>query len=482
MHDSILTFLKQINIIRFVFSNCLVIYFVYFFCFIFVKGKRIEHDAFHNPMHGMLNVRSNFSIPTVTKWKNINKYGFVHRVGNYNYQKNGNINIFRRSNSYAINYRFKVNPFKSKKNKDIYFLGMHTNRNEKLNETKCGGGCGTCSSQVNTNCSETNDDEKNNDKILYLINPRGFCKGVSRAIETVEECLKTFKTNIYVKHKIVHNDIVCKDLESKGAIFIEDLNEVPDGSILIYSAHGISPQIRELAKKKKLIEIDATCPLVNKVHVYVKLKAKEGYKIILIGYKNHVEVVGTYNEAPDSTYIVENVEQVNNLDFPENQKLFLVTQTTLSIDDCSLIVNKLKEKYPHIETIPSGSICYATTNRQKALTKICTECDLTIVVGSQSSSNAKKLVYSSQIRNTDAILVNTVNDFDFSSLKNVKKIALTSAASTPDELTQQFVTVLTSSPYNYKLSIFDGVEETVPKWKLPKELINMIKQKNEKES
>ncbi|SBS95827.1 4-hydroxy-3-methylbut-2-enyl diphosphate reductase, putative (LytB), partial [Plasmodium ovale curtisi] len=382
--------------------------------------------------------------------------------------------------------REESNKFKAKKNKDIYFLGMQSNRNEKLNETKCGGGCGACSSQINTNNFETNDstkneDEKNDSKILYLINPRGFCKGVSRAIETVEECLKTFKTNIYVKHKIVHNDIVCKDLESKGAIFIEDLNEVPDGSILIYSAHGISPQIRELAKKKKLIEIDATCPLVNKVHVYVKLKEKEGYKIILIGYKNHVEVVGTYNEAPDSTYIVENVEQVNNLNFPENQKLFYVTQTTLSIDDCSLIVNKLKEKYPHIETIPSGSICYATTNRQKALNKICTECDLTIVVGSQSSSNAKKLVYSSQIRNTDAILVNTVNDFDFSSLENVKKIALTSAASTPDELTQQFVKVLTNPPYNYKLSIFDGVEEIVPKWKLPKELINMIKQKNEEE-
>ncbi|ETB60641.1 4-hydroxy-3-methylbut-2-enyl diphosphate reductase [Plasmodium yoelii 17X] len=494
MYDSILIFLKQINIIRSLFLNCLVIYFIYLFFFTLVKGKKIEYDSFHNPMYGMLNVRSNFSIPTIIKWKNIKKYGFIHKTENYNYQKNNKFNIFKRPNNYTINYKLKVNLFKIKNNKDIYFLSVNGNKNQKLNDTNCGGGCNMCSSQVSkqngakangdtnygdTNDSDTSGDSTSGDKILYLVNPRGFCKGVSRAIETVEECLKTFKTNIYVKHKIVHNDIVCKDLENKGAIFIEDLNEVPDGSILIYSAHGISPQIKELAKKKKLIEIDATCPLVNKVHVYVKMKAKEGYKIILIGYKNHVEVIGTYNEAPDCTYIVENVEQVNNLNFTENQKLFCVTQTTLSVDDCALILNKLKEKYPNIETIPSGSICYATTNRQRALNKICTECDITIVVGSQSSSNAKKLVYSSQIRNTDAILINTINDLDFSILKNVKKIALTSAASTPDELTQQFVKVLTNPPYNYKLNIFNGVEEIVPKWKLPKELINMIKQKKE---
>lgn len=256
MYGSILIFLKQINIIRSVFLNCLVIYFVYFFFFIFVKGKKVEHDAFHNPMYGMLNARSNFSIPTIIKWKNINKYGFIHKIGNYNYQKNNRINIFRRSNSYTTNYKLKFNIFNIKKNKDIYFLSINNNRNEKLNATNCDGGCNMCNSQVNKqnnwkeHHSEINDNKKNDDKILYLINPRGFCKGVSRAIETVEKCLKIFKTNIYVKHKIVHNDIVCKDLENKGAIFIEDLNEVPDGSILIYSAHGISPQIKELAKKK----------------------------------------------------------------------------------------------------------------------------------------------------------------------------------------------------------------------------------------
>ncbi|SOV10096.1 4-hydroxy-3-methylbut-2-enyl diphosphate reductase [Plasmodium gaboni] len=325
-----------------------------------------------------------------------------------------------------------------------------------------------------------NPNDRDTKKILYLINPRGFCKGVSRAIETVEECLKLFKPPIYVKHKIVHNDIVCKRLEEEGAIFIEDLNDVPDESILIYSAHGISPQIREIAKKKKLIEIDATCPLVNKVHVYVKMKSKENYDIILIGYKNHVEVIGTYNEAPQCTHIVENINDVEKLNFQTNKKLFYVTQTTLSMDDCALIVQKLKNKYPHIETIPSGSICYATTNRQTALNQICTKCDLTIVVGSSSSSNAKKLVYSSQIRNVPAVLLNTVNDLDHQILHNVNKIALTSAASTPEEETQKFVNLLTNPPFNYTLQYFDGVQENVPKWKLPKNLMDMIKEREQR--
>lgn len=317
--------------------------------------------------------------------------------------------------------------------------------------------------------------ETKNDKMLYLVNPRGFCKGVSRAIETVEVCLKLFKTDVYVKHKIVHNDVVCAELEKKGAIFVDDVNEVPDGKVLIYSAHGVGPQIRELAKKKNLIEIDATCPLVNKVHVYVKQMAKEGYKIILIGHKNHVEIIGTFSEAPDCTYIVENEKDVDSLQFNESDKLFYTTQTTLSLDDCAMIINKLKQKFPKATTIPSGSICYATTNRQQALNKIVTECDLTIVVGSQSSSNAKKLVYSSQFRNVPAVLLNTVDDLKTHILTNVKNIAITSAASTPETETAKFVQLLTNPPYNFKLQIFDGVQEKVPKWKLPKNLLERIK-------
>lgn len=348
-------------------------------------------------------------------------------------------------------------------------------RLEQEGSAQCGsrtsGGC-ACK-----NMAQSGGTPKEGEKILYLVSPRGFCKGVSRAIDTVEECLQMFKPPIYVKHKIVHNDIVCKRLEEKGAVFIEDVNEVPDGNILIYSAHGISPQIRELAKKKKLIEIDATCPLVNKVHMYVQMKAKEGYKIILIGYKNHVEVIGTFNEAPESTYVVQNVEQIDDLPFTEKDKLFYVTQTTLSMDDCSLIVKRLKEKFPQIETIPSGSICYATTNRQTALNQICQQCDLTIVVGSQSSSNAKKLAYSSELRNTPAVLVNSVDDFDFSSLRDVKTIALTSAASTPEELTQKFVEVLTKEPFHYTLRLFEPVQENVPKWKLPKNLLGLIEER-----
>ncbi|SOV73576.1 4-hydroxy-3-methylbut-2-enyl diphosphate reductase [Plasmodium sp. gorilla clade G3] len=410
------------------------------------------------------------------------KYNYVTNIIR---DKNRNSFLFFLYNNYfsgnqqikKFNYHQHINKIniKRERNEKIYIntknhinQGDHKN-NDQMNLTN------------EQNCKSFNDEEKENtrdtNKILYLINPRGFCKGVSRAIETVEQCLKLFKPPIYVKHKIVHNDIVCKRLEKEGAIFIEDLNDVPDGHILIYSAHGISPQIREIAKKKKLIEIDATCPLVNKVHVYVQMKAKENYDIILIGYKNHVEVIGTYNEAPHCTHIVENINDVDKLDFPLNKKLFYVTQTTLSMDDCALIVQKLKNKFPHIETIPSGSICYATTNRQTALNQICTKCDLTIVVGSSSSSNAKKLVYSSQIRNVPAILLNTIHDLDQQILNNVNKIALTSAASTPEQETQKFVNLLTKPPFNYTLQNFEGVQENVPKWKLPKNLIDMIKER-----
>ena len=201
---------------------------------------------------------------------------------------------------------------------------------------------------------------------ILLSKPRGFCAGVVRAIQIVERALELYGPPIFVKHEIVHNRHVVEELRQKGAIFIEDLNEVPEGSRLIYSAHGVSPAVRQQALERGLIEIDATCGLVTKVHSAAKRYADKGYHILLIGHRNHVEIIGTAGEAPDVTTIIESVGDVEKLQFPQEQKLFYLTQTTLSLDDVEEIANTLKEKYPHIETLPSSSICYATTNRQMA--------------------------------------------------------------------------------------------------------------------
>src|ERR1700733_6474463 len=200
-------------------------------------------------------------------------------------------------------------------------------------------------------------------KKLLLSKPRGFCAGVERAIDTVKKALELWGAPIYVKHEIVHNQHVVDELKRKGAIFIEDLEDVPVGARLIYSAHGVSPAIKAQAKKRGLIEIDATCGLVTKVHSAVKRYAKKGYHILLIGHRNHVEVIGTAGEAPEVTTIIENVKDVEALTFTQDQPLFYTTQTTLSLDDVKEITDALVKKSPHVETLPSSSICYETTNR-----------------------------------------------------------------------------------------------------------------------
>ena len=226
---------------------------------------------------------------------------------------------------------------------------------------------------------------------LLLSKPRGFCAGVERAIETVEKALTLWGSPIYVKHEIVHNKHVVDGLKAKGAIFIENIDEVPIGARLIYSAHGVSPAVRAQAKARNLIEIDATCGLVTRVHSAVKRFAAQGYQIILIGHRNHVEIIGTAGEAPDVTTIVESVDDVEKLAFPAASKLFYITQTTLSLDDVKEITDALIVRYPDIETLPSSSICYATTNRQMALKEITDQTDLVLVVGDPQSSNSNRL-------------------------------------------------------------------------------------------
>jgi 4-hydroxy-3-methylbut-2-enyl diphosphate reductase len=279
---------------------------------------------------------------------------------------------------------------------------------------------------------------------LLLSKPRGFCAGVERAIDTVEKALALWGAPIYVKHEIVHNRYVVDRLKAKGAIFIEDLSEVPQGCRLIYSAHGVAPIVREMAKQRNLIEIDATCGLVTKVHSAAKRFAEKGYHIILIGHKNHVEVIGTAGEAPDQTTIVESEEDVAALRFSQQDKLFYLTQTTLSLDDVKEITKALLEKYPQIETLPSSSICYATTNRQMALSAITNQTDLVLVVGDPTSSNSNRLREIAQKRGVRSYLINKSDEIDPSWFDGVKTVGLTAGASTPEDIVQGCIQKLMS--------------------------------------
>lgn len=274
---------------------------------------------------------------------------------------------------------------------------------------------------------------------LFLVSPRGFCAGVVRAIETVRRALDLWGSPIYVKHHIVHNRHVVAELEQKGAIFIEDLSEVPYGHRIIYSAHGVSPTVRAEAKARGLIEIDASCGLVIRVHSAVKRFAAKGYQIVLIGHTSHVEVIGTAGEAPEATTIVETPKDVAKLVFDPSQPIFYITQTTLSVDDVQEITAALLAKYPHAQTLPSSSICYATTNRQEALKEIVECVDLALVVGDKASSNSNRLCEVARTRNVAAYLVNDPAEIESKWLDGVKAIAMTAGASTPESVVQQCI-------------------------------------------
>lgn len=306
---------------------------------------------------------------------------------------------------------------------------------------------------------------------LLLSKPRGFCAGVDRAIETVERALKIWGPPIYVKHEIVHNKYVVNGLREKGAIFIEDLDQVPEGSRLVYSAHGISPAVREHANQRKLIEIDATCGLVTRVHSAVKRFAAQGYQIILIGHRNHVEIIGTAGEAPDVTTIVENVEDVATLYFSVEDKLFYITQTTLSLDDVREITEALKAKYPQIETLPSSSICYATTNRQMALRQITDDTQLVLVVGDPQSSNSNRLREVAERRGVPSYLINNENEIDPAWLEGVQVIGLTAGASTPEEIVQRCINRLKQLGVQEVEDVVYTIEEVL--FQLPKQVLNV---------
>jgi 4-hydroxy-3-methylbut-2-en-1-yl diphosphate reductase len=276
-------------------------------------------------------------------------------------------------------------------------------------------------------------------KKILLLSPRGFCAGVVRAIDVVKIALGLYGAPIYVRKEIVHNRHVVDELRSVGAIFVNELDEVPAGARVIFSAHGVSPAVRADAKARGLQVIDATCPLVTKVHLEAIKFAKQGYTVVLIGHNGHEEVEGTLGEVPDMSVLVETVADVNELVLPDPQKVAYLTQTTLSLDETKDIVARLQERFPAIAGPKSQDICYATENRQIAVKAIAPLCDLLLVVGSQNSSNSKRLVEVCQKQGIPAYLIDDFSELRLDWLSGVRTVAITAGASAPETLVQQLM-------------------------------------------
>ncbi len=274
---------------------------------------------------------------------------------------------------------------------------------------------------------------------VLIAAPRGFCAGVDRAIEVVERTIEIFGAPVYVRHEIVHNEVVVDELRSRGAIFTDDLSVVPEGSVLVFSAHGVSPAVREEADRRKLKVIDATCPLVTKIHLEVHRYLKRGYGIFYIGHHGHVETEGTLGEAPGALHLVTSVAEALTVTEPPEAKLIYLTQTTLSIDDTSRIVETLKARFPRLEQPPSDDICYATQNRQDAVKAIADECDAVMVIGSNTSSNTRSLVHVVQSLGKRAYLIGGAKDLTDEMLAGVEVVGVTSGASAPEAQVQGVV-------------------------------------------
>ncbi|MBI2916307.1 MAG: 4-hydroxy-3-methylbut-2-enyl diphosphate reductase [Elusimicrobia bacterium] len=274
---------------------------------------------------------------------------------------------------------------------------------------------------------------------LILARPRGFCAGVERAIEIVEIALKVYPPPVYVYHEIVHNRYVVQDLGGRGAIFVDSVSEVPDRGVLVFSAHGVSPEIREQTKSKKLKVIDATCPLVTKVHMEAILFAKQGRTILLVGHQGHDEVVGTMGEAPERIVLVDTPADVEKLEVEDPEKVAVITQTTLSLDDSKATIDAIKKKFPKVVFPPKEDICYATTNRQIAVKELTNLADLILVIGSENSSNSKRLAEVSQDKGVHAYLIDDVSKIREEWFANVNVVGVTAGASAPEHLVQEVI-------------------------------------------
>jgi 4-hydroxy-3-methylbut-2-enyl diphosphate reductase len=304
---------------------------------------------------------------------------------------------------------------------------------------------------------------------VVLAKPRGFCAGVERAIEVVERALEIYDKPVYVRKEIVHNRHVVAALRDQGAIFVEELAEVPDGATVIFSAHGVAPSVWENAQRKNLRIIDATCPLVTKVHLEVLRYAKRDYTIVLIGHADHDEVTGTMGEAPEHMRLITTVEDVERLEVPDPQKIVCLTQTTLSMDDTAVVIDALRAKFPALILPGKEDICYATQNRQQAVKAMASLVDLVLVLGSSNSSNSTRLREVAQSAGVKAVLIDQVQDITPALLHNVKRVGVTAGASTPEFLVQEVVDYCQQLGAE-KIQQLTVVEEDV-KFHLPSELM-----------
>jgi 4-hydroxy-3-methylbut-2-enyl diphosphate reductase len=311
-----------------------------------------------------------------------------------------------------------------------------------------------------------------NGKTLLLLKPRGFCAGVVRAIDIVRIALEAFGPPIYVRKEIVHNRFVVEELQGKGAIFVDNVDEVPNGERVIYSAHGVSPEVREASQARNLRVIDATCPLVTKVHVEAVKFAKEGFSLILIGHHDHDEVIGTLGEAPVVTQVVGSPEQVKSLTVPDPDRVAYLTQTTLSLDETKDIIAALREKFPNIKGPAAQDICYATENRQVAVKHVASDADLLLVVGSDNSSNSNRLVEVARNLGTSSHLIDSFLNIRPEWLEGVKTIALTAGASAPECLVEEVVKFLDSKGFGNVQEV-EVMPENV-RFGLPPEIVEAI--------
>jgi 4-hydroxy-3-methylbut-2-en-1-yl diphosphate reductase len=310
------------------------------------------------------------------------------------------------------------------------------------------------------------------EKTVLLLKPRGFCAGVVRAIDIVRIALEAFGPPIYVRKEIVHNRFVVEELQAKGAIFVDSVEEVPNGERVIYSAHGVSPEVRQASEKRRLRVIDATCPLVTKVHVEAVKFAKEGYSLILIGHRDHDEVIGTLGEAPIVTQVVGSPEEVGSLTVADPNRVAYLTQTTLSLDETKDIITALRGRFPNIKGPAAQDICYATENRQVAVKQVASDADLLLVVGSDNSSNSNRLVEVARNLGTTSHLIDTFRNIRPEWLQGVNTIALTAGASAPECLVEEVVKFLASRGFSNVREV-EVMPENV-RFGLPPEIVEAI--------
>ena len=307
---------------------------------------------------------------------------------------------------------------------------------------------------------------------IVLAAPRGFCAGVAYAIEVVDLALKIHGAPVYVRHAIVHNEWVVRQFESQGVVFVEDVADIPTGSVVVFSAHGVSPQVRHQAKDRELTIIDATCPLVTKVHNEARRFAEKGFFMVYIGHAGHVEAEGTMGEAPDRMVLVETPEDAESLELPPHDRLAVVTQTTLSVDEVQATLAVLRRRFPHLETPKKEDICYATTNRQTAVKALARRCGLVVVVGSKMSSNSNRLREVAEAGGAQAVLLMGSDEVDPGWAEQFDVIGVTSGASTPERLVEDVISALASGRSDVRLEVLETDREDV-EFKPPRDLIQL---------